>query len=62
MKAAKYVAQKVTANLGTGWNAIISTHSISNGAYFCEYLDTWAKLINYADFGWNYYVHFPGYF
>jgi hypothetical protein len=39
------------------FSVIISSRSISNGAHYCKYFDGWAKLINFADLGWNYYIY-----
>ncbi len=56
MKAANYVAQKIYSNTGQRFDVIISTRSTQNGAYLCAFMNQSAKLINYADFGWNYYI------
>lgn len=54
-KTAHYVAQKVTNVTGTLVEAVVSSPSKANGAYFCEYNNIYAKLINFADMHFNFY-------
>lgn len=54
-KAAAYIQDKMR-NDGQ-WNVVISKPSTVSGSYACTINDSWAILVGFGDFKWNYYMY-----